>query len=1032
MQTQETQKTNTGETQTQRAFWISIGTGVVMLLILAFFLITNSGMELKGWRDVRIFVAALSLSGFISAWLVRQGKAILGVSLILAMLYISVVLTALSIANVGIAIATVTIALTFSITSAVFPRRLANRMSIAVLFLAAAIVSLDIFQPFERIPNDTPGITWGLAIFLVLIYGVFIFRQFASYTLRTKLIVAFLVAALIPLVAIAFLNDRSTRIALTNDANKALLSAASLTAAQLDTFITNNLDTIRTQASLPSFSTYLSLPASQRTDGNGEIIKILSTFARQNPIYISSIALYDLKGITQMDTFSDDMGTDKSDRDYIQKAIETGLPYASNVEFSQTTGDASLYFSAPVRNAAGEIIGVIRTRYNAAILQDFIYANNGLVGTSSYPLLIDNNYVRLAHGNEPALIFKTLTQLDAATVSELQKQRRLPPGSPAELGTNLVDYQASLENVDTQPFFAGTLVSGANQQAATVRTKTQPWMVTFVQAQNEFLAPINTQARSNIILTIVASLAVSLFGLFLAQTLSGPITRLTQTAEKIAGGDINIQAQVETGDEIGTLAGAFNRMTQQLRDFITTLEARVAERTRNLELAGEVGRTVSQVRALDVMLKDAAELIREQFDLYYVQVYLTDPSQTNLILQSGTGSVGVELVTRSHRLPLNTASINGRAAIEKKSVVISDTAASPAFKPNPLLPNTRSEMAVPLLIGEKVVGVLDMQSEVRNSLNQEMLSAFEALAGQLAIAIQNANFLAETEQARAEVEAQARRLSRANWADYLDAIHKPEEIGFVFEQNKVSTLKQEEKEKDDALISPISVSGASLGNLVVELAGESPIARADELINTVARQVAQQIENLRLLESAERFRFEAETASRRLTHEGWKDYMDTASEDLSYIYDLREVRPIRRGGEQQTEEATLNLPIKVRDEIIGKLIVQGIEADDSTSLEIANAIAERLGAHIEGLRLSNQTEQALMSTKKLAEREQALRQITSAVRGSTDPATILRSAARELGTILGRKTIVRLATANQLESSEPDHKNDVFTDSQEA
>ena len=137
----------------------------------------------------------------------------------------------------------------------------------------------------------------------------------------------------------------------------------------------------------------------------------------------------------------------------------------------------------------------------------------------------------------------------------------------------------------------------------------------------------------------------------------------------------------------------------------------MAERTRNLELAAEVGRTVSQVRALDVMLKDAAELIRTQFDLYYVQVYLTDPSQTNLILQSGTGTVGAELIGRGHRLPLNTDSINGRAAIEKKSVVISDTAASATFRPNPLLPDTRSEMAVPLLIGEKVVGVLDMQSE---------------------------------------------------------------------------------------------------------------------------------------------------------------------------------------------------------------------------------------------------------------------------------------------------------------------------------
>src|SRR6185503_1969421 len=143
-------------------------------------------------------------------------------------------------------------------------------------------------------------------------------------------------------------------------------------------------------------------------------------------------------------------------------------------------------------------------------------------------------------------------------------------------------------------------------------------------------------------------------------------------------------------------------------------------------------------------------------------------------------------------LPLNISSINGRAATEKKSVVIADTTASGTFRPNPLLPNTRAEMAIPLLVGEKVVGVLDLQSEKANALSQELLPAFEALAGQLAIAIQNANLLAEAEQARAEVEAQARRLVRANWADYQDAIHKPEETGFVFEQNKVMRLTQTE------------------------------------------------------------------------------------------------------------------------------------------------------------------------------------------------------------------------------------------------
>ncbi len=466
-----------------------------------------------------------------------------------------------------------------------------------------------------------------------------------------------------------------------------------------------------------------------------------------------------------------------------------------------------------------------------------------------------------------------------------------------------------------------------------------------------------------------------------------------------------------------------NNALQASNATLQTSIAALDARTRDLNLAIEVGRSVSQVRALDVMLTDAAELIRKQFDLYYVQVYLTNPSQTVLILQSGTGTVGEELLQRSHQLPLNTASINGRAAIEKKSVVISDTKSSSTFKPNPLLPDTRSEMAVPLMIGERVVGVLDMQSEQSGSLSQDILPAFEALAGQLAIAIQNANFLAETQQARAEVEAQARRLSRANWVDYLDAIHKPEEIGFVFEQNKIAPMPSDEqsqsKTNDNALTAPITVTGEFLGNLVVEMEGQSPISRTSELVNTVARQVAQQIESLRLLDSAERYRAEAEEASRRITHEGWKDYMNAnTSEGISYIYDLKEVRPFDQVEGQQAESSGFSLPLKVHDETVGRLVVHGFEAGDSEALELTNAVAERLGSHIESLRLSKQTEQALATTQKLAEREQALRQITSAVRSSTDPATILRSAARELGTLLGRRTIVRLTTARETQPNQ--------------
>ena len=481
-------------------------------------------------------------------------------------------------------------------------------------------------------------------------------------------------------------------------------------------------------------------------------------------------------------------------------------------------------------------------------------------------------------------------------------------------------------------------------------------------------------ARTLIALGIAALFAAFVISQFITASIANPLTQLSDAAQKIGDGQLDTSLpSITSKDQVGTLAAAFSKMTAQLRNLIGSLEDRVAERTRNLELAAEVGRTVSQLRALDVMLKDAVELIRKQFDLYYVQVYLTDPSQTNLILKSGTGSVGEQLLSRRHHLPLNTGSINGHAAVEKRSMVISDTTTSATFKPNPLLPDTRSEMAVPLLIGDKVVGVLDMQSEHAGSLSQDGLPAFEAMAGQLAIAIQNANFLAETEQARAEVEKQASRLSRSNWRDYLDAIHKPEQIVYLFDQNKVVPLTKTQETPEEALTIPIVVTGESLGALVVEMDKEKQSGQSTELVNTVARQVAQQLENLRLLETAERYRAEAEESARRLTREGWKDYMEVnASEGLGFFYDLKEVRPYRHNGDQQTEESSTALPIKVRDETVGRLVVQGLDSDDKESFELANAVAERLSAHIENLRLAQETGQALVKTQQLSRQNELI------------------------------------------------------------
>jgi len=212
----------------------------------------------------------------------------------------------------------------------------------------------------------------------------------------------------------------------------------------------------------------------------------------------------------------------------------------------------------------------------------------------------------------------------------------------------------------------------------------------------------------------------------------------------------------------------------------------------------------------------------------------------------------------------------------------------------------------------------------------------------------------------------------------VDAIHKPEQIGFVFDRHEVTPLEETDVAdmpvEEHAVTAPIAITGEALGSLVVEIDDEKRKEQTSELVTIVASQVAQQIENLRLLESAERFRQEAEAASRRQTAEGWQAYVASrTAENLGYLYDLNQVRPHSNG---QDDAAALTLPLKVRDESIGKMSVQGIQPNDRESVELVNAVAERLSAHIESLRQYNQTQSALAQSEKLFEASRSLTQAT--------------------------------------------------------
>ncbi|MCE9645938.1 MAG: GAF domain-containing protein [Chloroflexi bacterium] len=385
----------------------------------------------------------------------------------------------------------------------------------------------------------------------------------------------------------------------------------------------------------------------------------------------------------------------------------------------------------------------------------------------------------------------------------------------------------------------------------------------------------------------------------------------------------------------------------------------------NLVLAAEVSRRLSRVRDLSSMLSEATELIRTNFNLYYVQVYLTNPNQTSLLLQAGTGSAGAELLRRRHRLGLDATSINGRAVIERRAVIVSDTAESTFFRPNPLLPETRSEISVPLMVGGIVVGVLDLQSREPGVLNEDVLPAYEALAGQVAIAIQNSILFKQSEEVRRQVEENVRGTAETGWMDYLNGSDRGEKIGYIFDQAEVKPLERgSQVQSGNSLSTPITVTGATIGLIQVAQDGRQWTSSEAEVIQSTAEQLAQHIENLRLLAQAEKYRQEAEQTARRLTREGWEGYLQTRHAlAAGYSFSPNEVK-IENEALEIDSPATLSLPITVRDEPIGELMINAEHADPQAMNEIFSAVASQLSSHIETLRLLEETELGRNELKK--------------------------------------------------------------------
>lgn len=312
-------------------------------------------------------------------------------------------------------------------------------------------------------------------------------------------------------------------------------------------------------------------------------------------------------------------------------------------------------------------------------------------------------------------------------------------------------------------------------------------------------------------------------------------------------------------------------------------------KARQLEAAILINQAANTATNVSSLLNMTVERVRDIFGFYHVQVFLLDqqrsrdnPRLSVARLEASTGRAGAALLARGHALPVGSRSVIGQATYYGQPIVVNDVRASTVFHPNELLPDTRAEVAIPLMIGDAVLGALDVQSTKPNEFLPEEVSALQVIANQLAGFIEKTRLVTELQKRSAEHEAlledaQAnlrqieelnRRLTREGWTDYLHSHRALGTVGYTLQGQRIepdaswtapmrqafsgerSVIIRQDQQAHIAAV-PLRIRGEVVGVLEIERDGSRPWTDTDlEMVETLVDRLGLAVENARLYEQA--------------------------------------------------------------------------------------------------------------------------------------------------------------------------------------
>lgn len=331
---------------------------------------------------------------------------------------------------------------------------------------------------------------------------------------------------------------------------------------------------------------------------------------------------------------------------------------------------------------------------------------------------------------------------------------------------------------------------------------------------------------------------------------------------------------------------------KELRLLKDNLEARVEERTAALErrasqldAISKVSRSILNIQDIDRLLPAIVTVVSEHFNFYHIGIFLLDERSEFAFLAAANSEGGQHMLQRRHRLKLGTTSIVGYAAAQGEARIALDVGADSVYFNNPDLPNTRSEIALPLKSGSDVIGVLDVQSTETNAFRSEDINVLSTLANQIATAIDNSRLFGRTRKALTDSQAVYDEYIKREWAQFGRRVGK---IGFAYDGIRTMPIDSTASDADspNARHITVKIRGVTVGTITVRSNDPERQLSQDEinLARAAAERAGLAIENIRLLDEAQRRaakeRTIGEISSRIATSIDMKDIMQTAVQEL--------------------------------------------------------------------------------------------------------------------------------------------------------